>query len=142
MINDITVLMLRCHFESLINTILPIKEIIDILDYDESKHDDESKQTKQDDETKETEIKSIQDKTSQKLIIEKQPSENSLKYVSSNDFNNEYYKQESSHNEIEDLQQKLSDINMRHVHVPKFKKNKFFYNKPKINEFKENFFSE
>lgn len=74
-----------------------------------------------------------------KVIIEKQLSECSLKYISSDDFDKEYCKSESEkeieHNVEEDL--------VKHVKIQKTNRNKsMHYNKKNRDDLEEYFFDE
>lgn len=153
---------------SLINDNLPMKQIINIIEY--SNKDKLCKESKQiSDIITETDsldhnvdcnesiftnykIKNKNTEIKKNLIVNKSDSISehstlSLKYVSSDDFQNEYFNENECNlqeNKLADTLEKLSDKEggniVKHINVPKYKKNPFFYNKKKINEINENFF--
>lgn len=153
---------------SLINDNLPMKQIINIIEY--SNKDKLCKESKQiSDIITETDsldhnvdcnesiftnykIKNKNTEIKKNLIVNKSDSISehstlSLKYVSSEDFQNEYFNENECNlqeNKLTDKFEKLSDKDgdniVKHINVPKYKKTPFFYNKKKINEINENFF--
>lgn len=145
------------ELDNILQSFLPLHEIEAILEFDDTK------QAKSD-ETKRINVKydfendslsnnsnssiSLRQSDQPKLIVDKQSSDQSLNYVSSEDLNFE----EESENDLSKIVQKkpIDMINskntmeegVKHIRVPKFKKSQYFYNKPKIDEINEYFFNE
>lgn len=150
---------------SLINDNLPMKEIINIIEYSNKNNlYKEYNGNKEYEEYKKTEdvctetdkesiisrynIKTANTETKTNLIINKSDSisDKSLQYVSSEDFQNEYfnktdggYQDNKLTNPIEKSSDKDAENLVKHINLPKYKRNPFFYNKKK-NEINENFF--
>jgi len=127
---------------SVVYNMLPMKQIMSILEYKDLINEDKSENENifiQYD-FNNTKTSESSHNSNPKVIIEKQLSECSLKYISSDDFDKEYCKSESEqeiqqHNEEEDL--------VKHVRIPKIKRNKQQYlNRQNRNDLEEYFFDE
>ncbi len=127
---------------SVVYNMLPMKQIMSILEYKDLINEDKSENENifiQYD-FNNTKTSESSHNSNPKVIIEKQLSECSLKYISSDDFDKEYCKSESEqeiqqHNEEEDL--------VKHVKIPKIKRNKQQYlNRQNRNDLEEYFFDE
>lgn len=136
---------------SLIYDSLPIKEIIDIIEC--SKKIDFDKETCDNldlDENSDKTIKSLKSEdinlqtefNKLNLVVNKSESEKSLQYISSDEYFNERFNEKEDENEVNKQHSCiLSDKdNIKHINLPKYKKNPFFYRNKKINEINENFF--
>jgi hypothetical protein len=145
------------ELDNILQSFLPLHEIEAILEFDDTK------QAKSD-ETKRINVKydfendslsnnsnssiSLRRSDQPKLIVDKQSSDPSLNYVSSEDLNFE----EESENDLSKIAHKkpidiinsknVMEEGVKHIRVPKFKRSKYFYNKPKIDEINEYFFNE
>jgi hypothetical protein len=145
---------------SLINDNLPMKQITNIIEYsnksrlcnestpiDNDNDNDIDNDNDNDSIFTNYKIKNVNTEIKTNLIINKSDSmsEQSLKYVSSEDFQNEYFNEDGEDGDNKDkVKDVLSDKDpenvIKHINLPKYKKNPFFYNKKKINEINENFF--
>lgn len=135
---------------SLINDSLPIKQIINIIECSNKKSCIDENSYKTISELSNCENVNIQQNdnlsnitTKPNLIVNKSESEKSLQYMSSEEFQNEYFNDNKDESEInkKNKDDTLSNDNqIKHINVPKYKKNPFFYNNKKINEINENFF--
>lgn len=129
---------------------LPIQEMISLFEYKEliEEPDNVEQNIIEYDFNISSDSISSESNKPQQLVIEKQLSECSLKYVSSNDFEKEYCKSESeSKQSIKKSHGSQNDDDennlVKYVNVPKNKPLRpFYYKKKKINELNESFFDE
>ena len=133
--------MLNEQLENVLQLFVPLDSLRDILNFS-YKLDDKDQSAIQieydfkNDTGSDSSSISIRPDSQKPLVIDKQPSERSLEYVASDITN-------IIDNESEnDPQNNGSVDSVRHITVPKYKKQQFFYNKPKINEIDENFFND
>lgn len=125
---------------SVVYNMLPMKQIMTILEYKDLINEDENDENKIFIEYDFNDRNSSESSNAKpKVIIEKQLSECSLKYISSDDFDKEYCKSESEkeieHNVEEDL--------VKHVKIQKTNRNKsMHYNKKNRDDLEEYFFDE
>ena len=125
---------------SVVYNMLPMKQVMTILEYKDLINEDESDENKIVIEYDFNDINSSESSNSNpKVIIEKQLSECSLKYVSSDDFDKEYCKSESE-KEIEQLDQE-EDL-VKHVKIQKTNRKPMQFNKKNRNDLEEYFFDE
>jgi hypothetical protein len=136
--------------ENILQKVLPsteIKTILEFVDEQNDKIDNIKIQYDFDNKSSSNSNSSISLRKSEpkRLIVDKQDSDNSLHYVSSdeiiqNDSDgglSQILKDVSvQHNNIDE------DTNVKHIRIPKFKKSQYYYNKPKVNEINEHFFNE
>jgi hypothetical protein len=143
------------HLKSIIkhklSTFIPIKQVVNILESIENQ--DKSDVSYDFDDEKKTLSEEYDNRSkNSKLIVEKINSdgENDLRYISSDEFNNEYYQSGDDNDANDDKNggnEKIShgnheDDDIKYIHVPKNKK-KYDYNKPKpVDEIRENFFTD
>ena len=125
---------------SVVYNMLPMKQVMTILEYKDLINEDGSDENKIVIEYDFNDINSSESSNSNpKVIIEKQLSECSLKYVSSDDFDKEYCKSESE-KEIEQLDQE-EDL-LKHVKIQKTNRKPMQFNKKNRNDLEEYFFDE
>lgn len=143
------------ELDNILQSLLPLQEIETILEFDDSKFDEQDKTKNnikveydfENDNSSHISSISLRRSDPPKLVVDKQSSEPSLKYVSSEDLN---FEEESDNEESKFVQNKpveqnskiLLDEGLKHIRVPKFKRSQFFYNKPKVDEINEYFFNE
>lgn len=158
LIMEIKVDSLKNDLENILQKVLPYSEIKTILEFVDhpDNNDDVNLQVEYNFNDYESNDKSTNsNKSSIKLrgsdqvglVIDKQSSDKSLHYISSNDLHNindesdeilSVVKQNSMKNDND----YKDDDNVKYIRVPKFKKTPYYYNKPKINELNEYFFNE
>lgn len=127
---------------SVVYNMLPMKQIMSILEYkdliDEDKSENENIFVEYD--FNNTKTSESSQNSNPKVIIEKQLSECSLQYVSSDDFDKEYCKSESEQ-EIQEQDQE-EDL-VKHVKIPKLNRNKSMnLNKKNRDDLEEYFFDQ
>lgn len=129
---------------TLINNSLPMKEIVDIIEY---KHKANSKTESNTDSKIGSKADSSSNSNIQKhktrvnLIVDKSnESNNTLPYIPTEEYNlDENVTGKDNQNE-KDNKTNTDTNGLRYINIPKIKKNPFFYYKKKINEINENFF--
>jgi hypothetical protein len=124
---------------SVVYNMLPMKQIMSILEYkdliNEDKSENENIFVQYD--FNNTKTSESSHNSNPKVVIEKQLSECSLKYISSDDFDKEYCKSESEQ-EIQQQNEDDDDL-VKHVKIPKIKK-KTYLNKQNRDDLEEYFF--
>jgi hypothetical protein len=141
------------ELDNVLQSFLPLREIEAILEFDDAQNDNDVKlqklrieyNFKNDDSTRNSTI-STRHSNEPKLLIDKQPSEPSLQYVSSEDLNFTKESESDSHQNkkaIVDIRKEIvREEGVKHIRIPKMKHSQYYYNKPKINEIEEHFFNE
>jgi hypothetical protein len=130
------------ELENVLNLFLPSDKIKTVLEFINEDIDESNIKIEYDFDSKSDSI-SIRPNSDQLLIIDKEESEPSLHYVSSDDLHKNYEKSEdilSKH--LKNIGQEDHDDSIKHIRIPKMKKSQYYYNKPKINELEEYFFNE
>jgi len=130
--------------ESILQHYLPLDEIKTILEFKQESENDDNIQVAynfDDDDDKSSSI-SLRNSLKNMLLVDKEQSDQSLHYVSSNELIKNY-----DYDDIKQITNNSEQIidyedGVKHITIPKFKKSKYFYNKPKVNEISEHFFNE
>lgn len=143
-INDLKTIILNK-----MTSFIPMKDILDILETVENQKD--SNVSYNFNENSKSEKSGISITGKEKLIIKKDNTNNSistnrksnsLRYISSDEFQNEYYNSDDDkQNNNIDKKQEPDLENIKHIKIPKMKKLQLQYN-TKIDEVKENFFTD
>jgi hypothetical protein len=146
---DIKMINLIDDLENILQKVLPSCEIKAILEFvdDNNQENDNNIQISYnfDNKSKTDSSISLRESVEKKLVVDKQQSENSLHYVSSDDvaiYNDSDGGLSQILKDVSINQNNEDDDNVKHIRVPKFKKSQYYYNKPKINEINEHFFNE
>lgn len=130
--------------ESILQNYLPLDEIKTILEFKEETENNDNIQVAynfDDNDDKSSSI-SLRNSLKNMLLVDKEQSDQSLHYVSSNELIKNY-----DYDDIKPIPNNSEHIidyedGVKHITVPKFKKSNYFYNKPKVNEISEHFFNE
>lgn len=127
--------------ESILQNFLPLDKIKTVIEFKQDTESEDNIKVKYNFEGTNDENSSISLRNSLQnvLLVDKEQSDRSLHYVSSNELIKNY--------DYDDNIQKITNIpevdeSVKYITVPKFKKSQYFYNKPKINEINEHFFNE
>lgn len=125
---------------NVVYNLLPMKQIMTILEYKDLINEDKESYNKEIVEYNFDDVltSSESHQSTPKIIIEKQLSQCSLKYVSSDEFDKEYCKSETEH--LINEKQNTEEDFIKHVNIPKIKKNKNLYYKKNRDDIEEYFF--
>lgn len=134
--------------ENILQNYLPLDKIKTVLEFKQETEKDNNIQVAynfDDNDDKSSSI-SLRNSLQNILLVDKEQSDQSLHYVSSNELIKNY-----DYDDVKQMSSKPEKINeydyenedgVKHITVPKFKKTQYFHNKPKINEINEHFFNE
>lgn len=136
------------ELENVLNLFLPSDKIKTVLEFINEDIDETNIQIEYDFDSKSSKSDSIsiRPNSDQLLIVDKEQSERSLHYVSSDNLHKNYEKSEDNLSKSISKNLKITgnqdDDSVRHIKIPKMKKSQYYYNKPKIDELEEYFFNE
>ena len=126
---------------NVVYNLLPMKQIMTILEYKDLINEDKESYNKEIVEYNFDDVLTSSSKSHEsmpKIIIEKQLSQCSLQYISSDEFDKEYCKSETEH--LINEKQNTEEDFIKHVNIPKIKKNKNLYYKKNRDDIDEYFF--
>lgn len=128
--------------ESILQNFLPLDKIKTVIEFKQDTESEEDIKVKYNFEgTNDTNSSiSLRNSLQNVLLVDKEQSDRSLHYVSSNELLNNYDYDDDKIQQITHIPEVEDSV--KHIRVPKFKKSQYFYNKPKINEINEHFFNE
>ena len=131
------------ELENVLNLFLPNDKIKTVLEFVNEEIDETNIQIEYDFDSKSSDSISVRPNSDQLLIVDKEQSERSLHYVSSDDLNKNYEKSDdnSISKHLKNIDNQDND-SVKHLKIPKMKQSQYYYNKPKINELEEYFFNE
>lgn len=134
--------------ENILQNYLPLDKIKTILEFKQETEKDNNIQVVynfDDNDDKSSSI-SLRNSLQNILLVDKEQSDQSLHYVSSNELIKNYDYDYDDMRQTPNKPEKTIDYedkdSVKHITVPKFKKTHYFHNKPKINEINEHFFNE
>jgi hypothetical protein len=133
--------------ENILQDFLPLDKIKTVLEFVEDpniKEKDIHVEYNFEDDQDDNSSISLRNSLQNVLLVDKRSSDRSLHYVSSDDLAKNYdYEDNNIKGPVNIIENNIDyEDGVKHITVPTFKKSKYFYNKPKINEINEYFFNE
>ena len=131
--------------ENILQNYLPLDKIQTVLEFEQDIENNNNIKVAynfDEDDDKSSSI-SIRNSLQNVLLVDKEQSDQSLHYVSSNELVNNY-DYDDDITPMANTPEKIIDYEdgVKYIRIPRMKKSQYFYNKPKINEINEHFFNE